>query len=90
MIVIGIFFLGVLLGSIGKKYQRLFYYSEILTSVSLYLLLLFLGISIGKNSEIIDNMASIGLKGFSFAIASALGSIILIIPLYLIFPKKDK
>ncbi len=90
MIVIGIFFLGVLLGSLGKKYQKMFSFSEILTSVSLYLLLLFLGISIGSNSEIISNMTQIGFKAFFFAISSALGSIIFILPLYFIFPKKDK
>lgn len=90
MIVIGIFFLGVVVGTLCKKYYKLFSYSEILTSVSLYLLLLFLGISIGSNSEIVSNMTQIGLKGFLFAIASALGSILLIIPLYLIFPKQGK
>ncbi|MBI9031297.1 LysO family transporter [bacterium] len=90
MIVIGIFFLGVLVGTICKKYHKLFSFSEILTTVSLYLLLLFLGISIGGNSEIVSNMTQIGMKGLFFALASALGSILLILPLYLIFPKKDK
>ncbi len=90
MIVIVIFFLGVIVGTICKRYHKVFAFSEILTSVSLYLLLLFLGISIGDNSEIVSNMTQIGLKGFLFAIAASLGSILLILPLYLIFPKKDK
>lgn len=90
MIVIGIFFVGVIIGTLCKKYHKLFSFSEILTSVSLYLLLLFLGISIGGNSEIVSNITQIGFKGFLFAIASALGSILFILPLYLIFPKKDK
>lgn len=90
MIVIGIFFLGVVVGTICKKYHWVFSYSEILTTVSLYLLLLFLGISIGSNSEIVSNMSQIGLKGFLFALASGLGSILLILPLYFIFQKKEK
>lgn len=90
MIVIGIFFLGVVVGTVCKKYHKIFTYSEILTSVSLYLLLLFLGISIGENSEIVNNITQIGLKGFLFALASALGSIFLILPLYYIFHSKEK
>jgi uncharacterized membrane protein YbjE (DUF340 family) len=90
MIVIGIFFLGVVVGTICKKYHKLFSLSEILTSVSLYLLLLFLGISIGSNSEIVEDIAQIGIKGFLFAFATSLGSILLILPLYFIFSKKDK
>ncbi len=90
MIVIGIFFLGVVLGTICKKYHKIFSYSEILTTVSLYLLLLFLGISIGKNSDIVNNMTQIGLKGVLFAGAASLGSILFILPLYYIFPKKEK
>lgn len=88
MIVIGIFFLGVAVGTIFKKYHKLFAFSEILTSVSLYLLLLFLGISIGSNSEIVSNMTQIGLKGFLFALASGLGSILLILPLISSFLKR--
>jgi len=90
MIVIGIFFLGVVIGTICKKYHKIFSYSEILTTVSLYLLLLFLGISIGNNSEIVSNMTQIGLRGLLFAVATSLGSILLILPLYLIFNKKEK
>lgn len=90
MIVIGIFFFGVVAGSICKKYHKIFAFSETLTSISLYFLLLFLGISIGNNSEIVSNMTQIGLKGFLFALAASIGSILLILPLYLIFPKKDK
>ncbi len=88
MIVISIFFVGVLLGSLSKKYQKVFSVSEILTSVSLYLLLLFLGISIGKNDDIVSNIANLGFKGLLFALASALASILMVIPLYLIFPKR--
>lgn len=90
MIVIGIFFLGVIVGTICKKYHKIFAYSEILTSVSLYLLLLFLGISIGTNPDIVGNISQIGLKGVLFALASGLGSILLILPLYYIFREKEK
>jgi len=90
MIVIGIFFLGVVVGTVCKKHHKLFSFSEVLTSVSLYLLLLFLGISIGNNPEIVNNMTLIGLKGILFAVATSLGSILLILPLYLIFNKKEK
>ncbi|MFA7056780.1 MAG: LysO family transporter [Candidatus Cloacimonadales bacterium] len=87
MIVIAIFFLGVLTGIIFKKQFKIFKYSETLTTISLYLLLLFLGISIGNNSEIVSNIGKIGIKGVLFAFASGLGSILLITPLYLIFGK---
>jgi uncharacterized membrane protein YbjE (DUF340 family) len=90
MIVIGIFFLGVAVGTICKKYHKIFSFSEILTSISLYLLLLFLGISIGNNSEMVSNMTQIGVKGILFALVAGLGSILFILPLYYLFPKKEK
>lgn len=90
MIVIGIFFIGVLLGTFGKRYYKLFTYSEILTSLSLYSLLLFLGLSIGRNSSIVNNMTNLGVQGLLFALASSLGSILLILPLYYLFPKRKK
>lgn len=85
MTVIAIFFLGVVVGTIFKKQYKIFKYSEVLTTISLYLLLLFLGISIGNNSDIVSNIGQIGVKGVLFAFAASLGSIIFIIPLYLIF-----
>ncbi len=88
MKVILVFVIGFILGSFLLKKAKIFKISSIATDWSLYLLLLVLGITIGANDKIVCNFFSIGLKSFLFAIASILGSIVFILPLYLIFKKK--
>ncbi|OQY37776.1 MAG: hypothetical protein B6226_04750 [Candidatus Cloacimonetes bacterium 4572_65] len=83
-----LFLLGIITGTIFKKREKLFTLSGYITTISLYLMLLFLGLSIGFNKSIMDNMAQLGLTSFLFAIVSIIGSIIAILPLYLVFKKR--
>lgn len=87
MLVILLFFIGIAVGFLFKKNKRIYKISDTLTNVSLYLLLLFLGISIGMNPDIISNFTQIGLKSLLFALGGMFGSILFILPLYLIFKK---
>lgn len=46
--------------------------------IGLVLLLFSMGISIGANQEVVNNMNSIGLKAFLFAALTTLGSIVFV------------
>ena len=87
MVVILVFVIGFLVGNIFKKKDVIFGISSKLTDISLYLLLAVLGITIGSNEKIISNIMNIGFQSLAFAVVSILGSILCIIPLYLVFKK---
>lgn len=43
----------------------------------IFILLFFMGISVGSNPEIMQNLSTIGLKGLVLSVAAVLGSVIL-------------
>jgi len=69
-------------GRAGKIFTRL-------TDYSIYLLLLCLGISIGTNREIIDNLGRIGMQVLIITIIAMGGSIALAYIVYRVFFKGD-
>ncbi|MDD3049815.1 MAG: LysO family transporter [Candidatus Cloacimonetes bacterium] len=77
MLVILFFFIGLLLGFITKKHQKIIQLSEKSSSYIVYLLVFLLGISVGYDKEIMSNLSKLGLTAFSIAIASVLGSVII-------------
>ena len=87
-IVIGLMFLGAILGYLflgEAMLQKL----EKPVNYTIYLLLFFLGISVGGNSEIIKNLPSLGGQAFLLALAGILGSVVASIMVVFLF-KKDK
>ncbi|MEG0517513.1 MAG: LysO family transporter [Bacteroidales bacterium] len=83
-VVIGIMFFGVALGFLLKKMEWLQKISKGI-SVTIFLLLFLLGLSVGSNKEIVDNLATLGGQAFILAIMGSLGSAIAAWGVYRIF-----
>jgi len=77
MLVIMLFFIGLLLGLITKKNHKIINLSEKSSSYVVYLLVFLLGISVGYDKEIMSNLSKLGLTAFSISIASILGSVVI-------------
>ena len=88
LIVLSLLFAGMILGLIFKdklrKYEKLL---NSLLMLSIYLLLFFMGVSIGKNQELMKNLGNIGLKALLISTGAIIGSIIFA---YLLFKKWKK
>ncbi|HYX05576.1 MAG TPA: LysO family transporter [Bacteroidales bacterium] len=76
IIILGLFAAGIFLGLIIRKKRKLVLLSEKLTNWAIYLLLLFLGISVGLNPSIISNLNSIGLSATLLTVFAMTGSIL--------------
>lgn len=72
-IVIGIMFLGVGLGFLLKRVECLQHLSKTI-SYTIYGLLFLLGVSVGANREIVNNLGTLGGQAFLLAAAGSLGS----------------
>lgn len=74
-IIIGIMFAGVGTGYLLRKIPWL---QKLNTSITLtiYLLLFLLGISVGSNEAILQNIGTLGLEAFLIAFAGTLGSVV--------------
>lgn len=72
-IILGVMFVGVGLGFLLRKLDWLKHTSKTI-SYTIYLLLFLLGISVGSNEKIVDNLASLGSQALILALAGALGS----------------
>ncbi|MFP4019485.1 MAG: LysO family transporter [Bacteroidales bacterium] len=90
--VVGIVLLviGIIIGlfTASKKITRLV---GKLTDLTIFVLLFFLGLSVGTNEKIISNFENIGLQSFFITIAATAGSIGISVLVYqLFFKKKEK
>jgi len=83
--ILGILILGITIGFLFRKREKLIKLSDKLLMWSIYLLLFLLGISIGTNDEIIRNFPTIGLKALVLTIAGVLGSCIVSLLIYKIY-----
>ncbi|MDE6023348.1 MAG: lysine exporter LysO family protein [Muribaculaceae bacterium] len=72
--IIGIMFGGILVGYLMRNIKLLKYVGKSI-SWTICALLLFLGIAVGLNDNIINNLQSLGLQGFIFAILATFGSV---------------
>ncbi|MDR2913318.1 MAG: lysine exporter LysO family protein [Tannerella sp.] len=86
-IVIGIMFFGIALGYFFRRKTILQKLGKPI-SYTIYLLLFFLGISVGGNSEIINNLPSLGSMALLLAFAGTLGSVLAAWIVYKLFFKK--
>ena len=74
-IVITIMFVGIATGYILRKWNFLEKLGEPI-SYTIFLLLFLLGISVGANKEIVNNLVSLGGQALLIALAATLGSIL--------------
>jgi len=84
---IGLLVAGIILGVFIRDYKAIIKVSARLTDGSIFLLLFFLGISVGMNEQIISNFQKIGLQSFAITILATMGSILVSYLVYKIFFK---
>lgn len=86
--IFGILLMGVLIGILFRSKLSLNILSR-LTTYLIYLLLLVLGVAVGANDNIVNNLSTIGLKGTIIAISAVLGSLIMAKLLFVLFYKNS-
>ena len=68
---------GILIGLMIVKRPKLHQFNNNLLNWAIYLLLFLLGISVGTNKEVIQNLGKIGYEAIAIAFASIAGSVLL-------------
>lgn len=85
---IGLLVLGIVIGLFLHNKKKIIKIFTKLTDVSIFLLLFFLGVSVGMNDRIISNFQDIGLQSVSITIAATAGSVLITYIVYRLFFKK--
>jgi len=82
---------GMVLGYFLRTHKRLLYLSNKSTLWIIFILLFFMGISVGSNAEVMDNLDTIGLRGLQLALVTIFGSVLLSWVLYrFVFKAKNE
>jgi len=74
--VIALLVAGIFTGYLLRNRGRLIKISSRLTDVSIFLLLFFLGVSVGMNEQVVSNFRNIGLQAFLLTILAMLFSVL--------------
>lgn len=88
--VLTLFSIGILIGFLLRKRKRIIQLNDHLTNFAIYLLLFLLGLAVGSNEEIIQNIDEIGFNALLIAFFAVLGSISLAWVLNRFIFKKNK
>lgn len=78
---------GMLMGFILRRNARLISLADKLTTITIYLFLSVLGVSVGINEEIVQNLAQLGLQALILAVSGILGSVLLAYFVFIYFFK---
>ncbi len=89
LIVFGMLLSGVLVGYIMRRIERITFIGKIIL-LFIFLLLFSLGISVGKNEMILNNLSSIGLQALIITIGAVAGSIVMTTIIYNKFFRKEQ
>ncbi|MCX6223129.1 MAG: LysO family transporter [Bacteroidia bacterium] len=81
---------GILLGLLIVKKPKLHLFNNHLLNWAIYLLLFLLGISVGTNREVIQNIGKIGYEAIAIGIFSIAGSVLLSAILFKFLFKQDE
>lgn len=76
-LVIALFVVGLFVGRLVRAFPFTHKVSERLSMVTVYLLLFLLGISVGSNREIINNLPVLGFKALLLSVGALLGTLVL-------------
>ncbi len=87
--VLGLIFCGIFAGYILRKVSCLQHLSKGI-SITIYLLLFFLGISVGANNEVISNLLTLGGNALFISTMAVAGSCIAAKFVYMLFFKREK
>ena len=81
---------GIAFGFLARSDRRLTHIGKAI-SVTIYVMLFFLGVKIGSDKNILANLSTLGLQAFLLAFAGAMGSVLFSTILYrLMFRKEEK
>ena len=80
---------GILVGLLIVKYPKLHLLNNQLLNMAIYLLLFLLGISVGTNQQVIQNLDKIGLEAILIAVASITGSVLASFLVFKLIFKQD-
>lgn len=86
--VLVLMFFGIITGYLFRQKKRLIRLVEGLTVWIIFLLLFFMGLSIGRDPVIIANLPSLGLTAFLISIGAITGSLILSLIVWNVFFNK--
>lgn len=81
---------GMILGYLLRKKEKLISFTEPVITVSIFALLFLLGVSVGTNRTILDNLDMIGVKAVALTFGGVAGSVILSFFVYRSFFKNEK
>jgi uncharacterized membrane protein YbjE (DUF340 family) len=81
---------GILLGLLIVEKPKLHLFNNYLLNWAIYLLLFLLGISVGTNREVIQNIGKIGYEAIAIGIFSIAGSVLLSAILFKFLFKQDE
>lgn len=87
LLVIGLLIAGIILGVLLRERKKAVKVFAKLTDGTIFLLLFFLGVSVGRNEQVINNFQKIGLQSFVITILATLGSVLASYLVYRIFFK---
>lgn len=90
IIVLLVMLSGTLIGFVLNRYPKVIKLTDKLTSWSIYLLLFLLGISVGLNKTIIQNLDKIGLQAVIITIGAISGSVFTLWIVYRFFFKSEQ
>ncbi|MFA5032097.1 MAG: LysO family transporter [bacterium] len=90
LIIIILLLSGILFGFLLRGKKGLITFADKLTNWTIYLLLLLLGIAIGSNDKIINNIGDIGINAIIIALGTVIGSILVSYIVYFLYFKKAK
>lgn len=78
---------GFLIGYLLRHKKGLVQIANKSTLWVIFVLLFFMGLSVGGNAEIMQNLDTIGMRGVALSLAAVFGSVVLSLPVYLLFFK---
>jgi len=81
--------LGILAGVFFRKRRKLVLIFNRSTIWIIFLLLFFMGVSVGNNQDIMNNLSTIGIQGISLSMVAILGSVLVSWLVYVLFFKKQ-
>lgn len=82
--------IGILLGAIFKSNDKLFKISNFISTYSVYILLIFMGLSTATKNELFSRLREVGAVSIILCFSGILGSIIALIPIQIILKKRKK
>ena len=86
-IIISILLAGIVLGYLLRKRLKEKLLSRFLL-FAIYLLLFMLGVSIGTNKQVLDNLATLGMQSLAITAGTVIGSIFVVYFVFIFFFQK--